>query len=352
MSPTDATPSWQWNEETWRGHVDAVRAGRPLRPRAPESWPGGARVAVALSFDSDHETIPLRDGETSPGRLAQGEYGARVGAVRVLELLERYGVPATFFMPAVSALLHPDEARRYAAAGHEIGVHGWIHERNTLLGADDERALLQRSLDTLDELTGARPTGIRTPSWDFSDSTLAAILDLGFAYDSSLMADDEPYEVLAGGEPTGLVEIPVEWIRDDAPYFTMDRYGSVRPHTRPRDVLEIWKDEFDEAYRAGGVFQLTMHPHVIGHRSRLVVLRELLDHIESHPDIWYATHAELAAAARAAGAGQRAGERAGERTGHRAKDPTGTPTGTPAGTPTGAPTGDRTRDPDSPPEQP
>lgn len=300
-----STPSWQWSEETWRGHVDAVRAGRALRPQAPESWPGGARVAVALSFDPDHETIPLRDGETSPGRLAQGEYGARVGAVRVLELLERYGVPATFFMPAVSALLHPDEVRRYAASGHEVGVHGWIHERNALLGAEDERALLHRSLDTLDELTGTRPTGIRTPSWDFSDSTLSAILDLGFAYDSSLMADDEPYEVLAGGEPTGLVEIPVDWIRDDAPYFTMDRFGSVRPYTRPRDVLEIWKDEFNEAYRAGGVFQLTMHPHVIGHRSRLVILRELLDHIESHPDVWYATHAELAAAAHAAGAGDR-----------------------------------------------
>ncbi|MBR7678225.1 polysaccharide deacetylase, partial [Streptomyces daliensis] len=289
-------PSWQWPESVWRGHVEAVRAGRPL---TPERWPDGARVAVALSFDSDHETIPLRDGETSPGRLAQGEYGARVGAVRVLELLSRRGVPATFFMPAVSALLHPDEARRYAGDGHEIAVHGWIHERNTLLAAEDERTLIRRSLDTLTDLTGSRPTGIRTPSWDFSDSTLATILDLGFAYDSSLMADDEPYEVLAEGRATGLVEIPVDWIRDDAPYFTMDRYGSVRPYTRPRDVLEIWRDEFDAAYREGGVFQLTLHPHVIGHRSRLVILRELLDHIGAHEGVWFATHAQLAEAARA-----------------------------------------------------
>lgn len=294
--PSAPVPSWQWPESVWRGHVEAVRAGRPL---TPERWPGGARAAVALSFDSDHETIPLRDGETSPGRLAQGEYGARVGAVRVLELLRRRGVPATFFMPAVSALLHPDEARRYAEDGHEIGVHGWIHERNTLLAAEDERTLISRALDTLTDLTGARPTGIRTPSWDFSGSTLSTVLGLGFAYDSSLMADDEPYEVVAEGAPTGLVEIPVDWIRDDAPYFTMDRYGSVRPHTRPRDVLEIWRDEFDEAYRAGGVFQLTLHPHVIGHRSRLVVLRELLDHIGGHADVWYATHAQLADAARA-----------------------------------------------------
>ncbi|HWM38875.1 MAG TPA: polysaccharide deacetylase family protein, partial [Streptomyces sp.] len=147
-SPADA-PSWQWPEAVWRGHAEAVRAGRSLRP---SRWPEGARAAVALSFDSDHETIPLRDGETSPGRMAQGEYGARVGAVRVLELLERYGAPATFFMPAVSALLHPEEARRYVRDGHEVGVHGWIHERNTLLGAEDEKTLIQRSLDTLTEI--------------------------------------------------------------------------------------------------------------------------------------------------------------------------------------------------------
>ncbi|MFC9037574.1 polysaccharide deacetylase family protein [[Kitasatospora] papulosa] len=287
--------SWQWPESTWRGHVDSVRAGRRL---TPDRWPGGARVAVALSFDSDHETIPLRDGETSPGRLAQGEYGARAGAPRILDLLARYSVPATFFMPAVSALLHPEEARSYTRDGHELAVHGWIHERNMLLGRDDERELTARALDALTTLTGQRPVGIRTPSWDFSESTLDIMLDLGFAYDSSLMADDEPYEIVAHGRHTGLVEIPVDWIRDDAPYFTMDRYGSVRPHSRPRDVGEIWRDEFDAAYRDGGVFQLTLHPHVIGHRSRLVVLRELLDHIGSHRDVWFATHAQLCDAAR------------------------------------------------------
>lgn len=287
--------SWRWTEPTWRGHVDAVRAGRRL---VPDRWPGGARAAVALSFDSDHETIPLRDGETSPGRLAQGEYGARVGAPRILRLLAQHGVPATFFMPAVSALLHPEEARAYTEDGHELAVHGWIHERNTLLGREDERELTARALDTLDALTGRRPVGIRTPSWDFSGSTLATMLDLGFRYDSSLMADDDPYEIVAEGRPTGLVEIPVDWIRDDAPYFTMDRFGAVRPHSRPRDVGEIWRDEFDAAYREGGVFQLTLHPHVIGHRSRLVVLRELLDHIKAHHDVWFATHAQLADTAR------------------------------------------------------
>jgi peptidoglycan/xylan/chitin deacetylase (PgdA/CDA1 family) len=282
---------WQWDEPTWRAHVDRVRAGRSLTPAA---WPGGARVAVALSFDSDHETIPLRDGETRPGKLAQGEYGSRVGAPRILRLLAERGVPATFFMPAVSALLHPDEVRAYADAGHEVAVHGWIHERNMTLDPADERDLANRSIDTLERLSGTRPVGIRTPSWDFSDHTLEISRELGLTYDSSLMADDDPYEIVAEGEPTGMVEIPVEWIRDDAPYFMMERYASLRPYMRPRGALEIWRDEFDAARAEGGMFQLTMHPHIIGHRSRVTVLAELIEHIAAHDDIWFATHAQIA----------------------------------------------------------
>ncbi|MEV5890206.1 polysaccharide deacetylase family protein [Nonomuraea fuscirosea] len=283
---------WQWDEPTWRGHVERVRAGRSLRPG---SWPGGARVAVALSFDSDHETLPLRDGETRPGRLSQGEYGSRAAAPRILRLLEQHRIPASFFVPAVSALLHPGEVRDYAAAGHEVALHGWIHERNLLLDPATERELAFRAADTLERLSGARPVGLRTPSWDFSDHTLAITRELGLRYDSSLMADDEPYELLAGGEPTGVVEIPVEWIRDDAPYLTMDRQTGSRPYAPPRQVAGIWRDEFDAALAEGGLFQLTMHPHVIGHRSRMAALSELVEHIGAHDGVWYATHAQVAA---------------------------------------------------------
>ncbi|MEV5828642.1 polysaccharide deacetylase [Spirillospora sp. NPDC052242] len=282
---------WQWDEQTWRGHVARVRAGRSLHPA---SWPGGARVAVALSFDCDHETIALRVGETAPGKLAQGEYGSRVGAPRVLRLLERFGVPASFFMPAVSALLHPEEVRDYVAAGHEVAMHGWIHESNMLLNPADERELALRAADTLEKLSGTRPVGIRTPAWDFSDHTLAITRELGLLYDSSLMADDEPYELLADGEPTGVVEIPVEWIRDDVPYLLLEHDGMLRACPPPREVAGIWRDEFDAALEEGGLFQLTMHPQVIGHRSRMTVLRELLEHIDAQQGVWYATHAQIA----------------------------------------------------------
>lgn len=290
-------PAWEWDESTWRGYVERVRAGRSL---APGTWPAGARVAVALSFDSDHETLPLRDGETSPGRLAQGEYGSRVGVPRILGLLARHGIRASFFVPAVSALLHPDEIRACVEGGHEVALHGWIHERNPLLDATTERELTLRAADTLERLSGTRPVGIRTPSWDFGPDTLAIIEELGLSYDSSLMADDEPYELLSDGRPTGVVEIPVEWIRDDAAYFVMERRLGLRPYTPPRSVLGIWRDEFDQAYAEGGLFQLTMHPHITGHRSRLVVLAELLEHIAGHPDVWFATHAEVAAYVRSA----------------------------------------------------
>jgi peptidoglycan-N-acetylglucosamine deacetylase len=290
MAEPDVEP-WAWPEATWRRHVDRVRAGRPL---LPDRWPNGARVAVALSFDSDHETISLRANETSPGKLSQGEYGARVGVPRVLALLARHGIPASFYVPAVCALLRPAEIKSYVDAGHEVAMHGWIHERNVLLDPATERDLAHRAFDALAEVAGTPPVGIRTPSWDFSHHTLAISRELGLAYDSSLMADDEPYEIVADGEPTGMVEIPVEWIRDDAPYFTMDRFTNSRPYTAPRQVLTIWRDEFDAAYAAGGLFQLTMHPHVIGHRSRLAVLTELVEHIAGHSDVWFATHADIA----------------------------------------------------------
>jgi peptidoglycan/xylan/chitin deacetylase (PgdA/CDA1 family) len=286
--------SWQWAEPQWRGHVNKVRAGQPLTDPDPAlRWKGGAKAAVLLSFDSDHETPSLRDGETSPGRMAQGEYGARAGVPRILELLHRYEAPASFYIPAVCALLRPDEVPTYVDQGHEVAVHGWIHERNTLLTHEQELDLLGRATDVLHRQSGARPVGIRTPSWDFSDSTLDVIRELGFVYDSSLMADDEPYELLADGVQTGIVEIPVEWIRDDAPYLMMDRFSGLRPHMPPRHLLQIWKDEFDAAYAESGVFQLTMHPHIIGHRSRMLILAELMEHIRSH-DVWITTHADLA----------------------------------------------------------
>jgi len=154
-------PAWTWDEPRWRAAVNKVRAGRSLKPA---SWKNGARACVALSFDSDHETSTLREGSTSPGRLAQGEYGARVGVPRILDLLRRHDLRASFFVPGVIAQLHPDEQRRVVAEGHEIGMHGWIHEGTSELTESSERDLMRRAFDTLTKVTGRTPVGIRVPS--------------------------------------------------------------------------------------------------------------------------------------------------------------------------------------------
>lgn len=293
MSNPDPAPEpWQWDEPHWRGLVDQVRAGTRL---APSRWKDGARCAVALSFDSDHETNELREGGKSIGRMSWGQYGNRVGVPRLLELLKRHDVKASFYVPAVAALLHPDEQRRVIAEGHEIGIHGWIHELNSVLPYEAERDLMFRSTDTLEKITGVRPVGLRTPSWDFSPNTLRIVTELGLLYDSSLMADEDCYELVMDGTPTGIVEVPVEWIRDDAVYFMMHRFQSLRPYTAPKDVLDIFLREFDAAYEAGGLFQLTMHPHIITPRSRIWILEEVIRHAKAKGDVWFATHAEVAA---------------------------------------------------------
>ncbi len=295
MNAKDMEP-WQWPEAQWRAIVNRVRAGRSL---LPSKWMNGARCAVALSFDSDHETNELREGGESIGKLSQGQYGNRQGVPRILDILRNHDVRASFYVPAVTALLYPDEQRRVIAEGHEVGIHGWIHERNSLLPLDAERDLQMRSADTLENVCGVRPVGIRTPSWDFSPNTLGITREMGLLYDSSLMADVDCYELLLDGEETGVVELPVEWIRDDAVYFIMNRFAGLRPYTPPSDVFDIFTREFDGAYREGGIFQLTMHPHISGYRSRLWILDELIAYIKGHDDVWFATHADIVRFAKA-----------------------------------------------------
>ncbi len=280
---------WNWTEAEVRAAVEQVRAGRDLNP---ESWPGGARVAVLLSFDVDNETVQgLRTGRISVGPLSQGEYGSRVALPRIVRLLDRESIPASFFFPAWSLKLAPEQADVIQASGmHEIAVHGWIHESNAGLDGATEERLLRQAIDALEEITGERPVGYRAPSWNFSPNTLRIVRELGFLYESSLMADDRPYELLQNGEPTGVVELPVEWILDDAPLYN-PRGDSYSP---PRDVMQVWIDEFDRAWDEGTMFLLTMHPHISGHRSRIVALEGLIAHIKAKGDVWFATHAEAA----------------------------------------------------------
>jgi len=280
---------WNWSEEYVLSQVNQVRAGRDLNP---DSWPGGARVAVLLSYDVDNETIQgLRTGNINIGQLSQGQYGSRVALPRIVKLMDEQEIPATFFFPAWSLKLAPEQAGIIQKSGrHEIGVHGWIHELNTSLDGATESRLLAQAVDQIEAITGTRPVGYRAPSWNHSPNTLQIVRDMGFLYESSLMHDDRPYELLQDGEPTGVVELPVEWILDDAPL--LNPLGT--RYMNPRDVMQVWMDEFDKAWEEGTMFLLTMHPHVIGHRSRLVALEGLIEHIKSKDQVWFATHEQAA----------------------------------------------------------
>ena len=293
MSPHTDDPIWNWDLPRVAAVAHRVRAGRDL---TPARWPGDGRVAVALSFDVDAATYSLYTGNFSPQQLSRGDYGPRVGLPRILKVLEKYGVPASFFVPAMAAQLHPEAIERIlgSALKHEIGLHGWIHERITAHRAEEERELTHRSFEWWSRRLGYKPVGIRTPAWDFSAATLAIIRELGLLYDSSLMGDDRPYEILADGVPSGLVELPVEWILDDYAYYGFDWSNHSYHRVSDRDVFEIYQAEFDVAYDEGTLFLLTMHPFVTGHRSRVLVLDRLIEYIRSKPGTWFATHEQVA----------------------------------------------------------
>jgi peptidoglycan-N-acetylglucosamine deacetylase len=286
QEPVAQQPGRKWSEAQIREAVAPVRAGRKLTPR---TWPNGAKVAVCLSFDVDNEQMAR--GETLPVPMSSGQYGATTGLPRVLRLLDRHRVPASFYIPAASLVVQPSIAQDILKAGHhEIGVHGWIHENlPTLNNAAEEERLLNQAIEHLTKATGKRPVGYRAPSWAFSQYTLPLIRKAGFLYDSSMMAMDEPYELVANGQPTGLVELPVEWILDDAPYF--GRTGAL---PSPESIFKVYRDEFDVAYEEGTMFMLTMHPHVIGHRSRAVHLDRLIQYMKSKPGVWFATAEQIA----------------------------------------------------------
>jgi len=286
-------PPWQWDEETLRQRVGAVRAGEDLTPK---QWPNGARVAVGLSFDVDTEPVWLSMvGEQSPSYMSRGEYGARAGMRRVWQLLDREKIPATFFVPAATFQLHPELVNQLQERPqHELGFHSQVHENPLTLSAAQEREVYARAMRALEGLFGKRPVGFRSAAWDLSPATIDIVNEMGFLYDSSMMADDQPYRLMANGEDTGLVELPVEWILDDWPYFNLvwkNHHHGLRPAD---EVLSIWKGEFDGAYAEGGLYILVMHPQVIGHRYRMAMLAELIEHMKSKPGVWFATHEAIA----------------------------------------------------------
>ena len=249
---------------------------------------------VLLTFDFDAELLWAGNYPDTPAYRARGHYGARVGVPRLLTLLAEHDLRATFFVPGANAERYPALVQAMQQGGHEIGHHGYLHEHVTKLTPDEERTVLEKGLAALEAVTGVRPQGYRSPAWDMTDHTLPLLQEYGFCYDSSMMADDfQPYP-LGDGQPP-LVELPVAWELDDAPYFLFNFHPYRAGLAAPSHVYEIWQSEFDGAYEAGGVFTLTMHPQIIGRYHRTQLLDRLIRYIRGHPGVHFATGSEAAA---------------------------------------------------------
>ena len=288
--PSQATsqPGTYWSDQKILDTVNAVAMGPKL---LPESWPNGARVAVMLTFDDDTQSFLLRDGTTEATALSAPDYGAQTGTPRLLEILDRHQVPATFFVTGVDSLIHPELVASLLKSGrNEIGIHGWIHEYPPGLDSEDEEErLLDKAIARISSITGKKPAGYRAPSWAFSPYTMELIRKKGFAYDSSLQSSEVPYKILAKGQDTGVVEIPIDWTLTETPYL-----GAMGHMPSPDLLFDLYKQEFDGAYKEGTTFILTLHPYLSGHRSPMQHLDELITYMQSKPGVWFTTCGQLA----------------------------------------------------------
>jgi peptidoglycan-N-acetylglucosamine deacetylase len=280
-------PGTRWTDEQLREAVSQAAVGRKLTPKV---WPNGARVAVCISFDDDTQAPLLRDGTTSATTLSASDYGAQSGTPRILGILDRHQIPATFFLTAVDAMLHPEMMAAIMKSGrHEIAVHGWIHEFPPRLAEGEEERLLDKAIEYLTKVAGKRPVGYRAPSWAFSANTLDLIRKKGFLYDSSLQSLDEPYEIKSRNQDTGVVELAIDWTLTETPYL-----GQNGRMASPELLFQVYREEFDGAYEEGTTFILTLHPYMAGHRAPAQQLNKLIGYIKSKPGVWFATAAEIA----------------------------------------------------------
>ena len=264
------------------------------KSRSSSPWPKGARCAVMLTFDFDAETLWLardRKAANLPGVMSQGRYGANVGVPRLLELLAAENVPATFYIPGWVVEHHTTRARAIRDAGHEIGHHGYLHDWASPDDPEGERRAFEQGLKALESVLDIRPRGFRAPAWELTPITLDLLRQHGMSYSSNLMDHVFPY--LHPGAPP-VVELPVQWVLDDAPYFLMHPRMAPRPMQSPEIVYGIWRDEFRGFYEFGGLFNLTCHPQVIGHPSRLLMLRRLIRFMKRHRGVWWATASQVA----------------------------------------------------------
>ncbi len=267
-------------------------------------WPDQARCAVMLTFDLDAEITWLNEcrshphGERFIKTPSLGQYGPLRALPRLLEILNRYELPATFFVPGWVAENYPQEFVSIAEKGHEIGHHGYTHERFVEKSTQEQRDIIDKSQRIFEKLIGKKAVGYRTPSGDWSHETPKILNELGFSFSSSMRGDDRPYRTIIEGKETDLIEIPAHWELDDYvqfaySYFPAEPVGQGRISSHEH-VYDNYRREFDGYHRFGLCYVLMMHPQVIGKPGRAVMLEHLIQYMKSRQDVWFATGSEIA----------------------------------------------------------
>jgi peptidoglycan/xylan/chitin deacetylase (PgdA/CDA1 family) len=265
-----------------------------FRPAPRFLWPQGSRCAAMLCFDVDGETTALSEDPALAKRLtlmSQCAYGPRVGVPRLLELLAHLEVPATFFVPGYIIEQHPRMTEAIVARGHEIGLHGYLHEKLMHLGESEEDEILGRCIGIIERHTGQRPRGYRAPWFELNPWTPALLARHGLDYCASAMGDDVPYF-----HENGLVEIPGQWLLEDWEQFAFNAdpaWGFIPENCAK--VFDLWWREFEAMHDFGCCFVLTLHPWLSGRPSRVRLLEQLVRAMQAKGGVWFARGHEIAA---------------------------------------------------------
>ncbi len=276
-------------------------------------------VGFGIDVDAVAGWLGSYGGEDSPDDISRGLFAGEVGAPRLLDMFDKFGIKTTWFVPGHSAETFPEQMKEIAKRGHEIGVHGYSHENPIAMTPEQEEAVLDKCIDLITELSGQRPTGYVAPWWEFSNVTNELLLKKGIKYDHSLMHKDfEPYRVRVGdswtkidytakpedwmkplvrGEETDLIEIPANWYLDDLPpMMFIKKSPNSHGFVNPRDIEQMWQDQFDWVYANMdyAVFPITIHPDVSGRPQVLLMLERLFKHMKSHEGVRFVTMNEMA----------------------------------------------------------
>lgn len=275
--------------------------------------------AFGTDVDSVAGWIGSYGGGDSPSDIQRGVFASEVGNIRLLNLFKKYKLRTSFFIPGHSIESFPDQVKRIADAGHEIGAHGYLHENPIAMTPTQEEEVLVKCLGLIEKYTGQKPRGYVAPWWEMSASTAGLLLKYGFKYDHSQgYRDFQPFYARIGdswttidyskkasewmqpmkhGHEIDLVEIGANWYVDDLPpMMFMKKAPNSHGFVNPRDIEQMWRDQFDWVYREMdyGVFPFTIHPDVSGRPQVIIMLERLIEYINKHQDVVWMTFEEIA----------------------------------------------------------